>query len=110
MSENKCNTFVFSSSATVYSPVEKSPLYENYGVNPIDPYGKTKLEVEEMLRSLHKDKKYNWNIICLRYFNPIGAHSSGMIGESPLNIPNNLFPYICDVASGKRKLLKIFSL
>ena len=63
---------------------------------------------EEILRNLHEDNTYNWNIICLRYFNPIGAHPLGMIGESPLNIPNNLFPYICDVASGKRKLLKIF--
>ena len=108
MSENKCNNFVFSSSATVYSPFEKSPLHETCKVKPIDPYGKTKLAVEEILRDLHKDKKSNWNIICLRYFNPIGAHSSGKIGESPLNIPNNLFPFICDVAMGKRKLLKIY--
>ena len=108
MSENKCRTIVFSSSATVYSPFEKSPLYETNQLKPTDPYGKTKLKVEEILRNLHEDNTYNWNIICLRYFNPIGAHPLGMIGESPLNIPNNLFPYICDVASGKRKLLKIF--
>ena len=108
MSENKCTNLVFSSSATVYSPKEESPLYESYKVDPIDPYGKTKLAVEHLLRDFIKTQNLKWKIICLRYFNPIGAHYSGLIGESPRNIPNNLFPYMCEVAIGKRKLLKIY--
>ena len=108
MSEFKCSNFIFSSSATVYSPKEKSPLYENYDLLPIDPYGKTKLAVENLLRNFCDTKNNNWNVISLRYFNPIGAHSSGEIGECPLNIPNNLFPYICDVAISKREVLEIF--
>ena len=108
MSEFKCSNFIFSSSATVYSPKEKSPLYENYDLLPIDPYGKTKLAVENLLRNYCDTKNNNWNVISLRYFNPIGAHSSGEIGECPLSIPNNLFPYICDVAISKRDVLEIF--
>ena len=108
MSENKCTNLVFSSSATVYSPKEESPLYESYKVDPIDPYGKTKLAVEHLLRDFIKTQNLKWKIICLRYFNPIGAHYSGRIGESPRNVPNNLFPYMCEVAIGKRKLLKIY--
>lgn len=108
MSENKCTNLVFSSSATVYSPKEESPLYESYKVDPIDPYGKTKLAVENLLRAFIKIQNLKWKIICLRYFNPIGAHYSGRIGESPKNVPNNLFPYMCEVAIGKRKLLKIY--
>ncbi len=99
---------MFSSSATVYSPKEESPLYESYKVDPIDPYGKTKLAVEHLLRDFIETQNPKWKIICLRYFNPIGAHYSGRIGESPRNIPNNLFPYMCEVAIGKRKLLKIY--
>ena len=108
MSEFKCSNFIFSSSATVYSPKEKSPLYENYDLLPLDPYGKTKLAVETLLREFCDMKNDKWNVISLRYFNPIGAHSSGEIGECPLNIPNNLFPYICDVAISKREVLEIF--
>ena len=90
MSENKCNTFVFSSSATVYSPVEKSPLYENYGVNPIDPYGKTKLAAENILNDLYLSSPNKWKIAILRYFNPIGAHESGLLGENPKSEASNI--------------------
>lgn len=108
MSEFKCTNFIFSSSATVYSPKEESPLYEDYPLNPIDPYGKTKLAVENLLRDFCNIQEDDWDVILLRYFNPIGAHPSGEIGECPLNIPNNLFPYICDVAISKREVLDIF--
>ncbi len=108
MAEYKCKNLIFSSSATVYSPEEISPLCENYQLRPIDPYGQTKLTVENMLKDFCCLQKNNWNIISLRYFNPIGAHPSGEIGECPLDIPNNLFPYICDVAISKRKVLNIY--
>ena len=98
MSEYKCKRFIFSSSATVYGPNEKSPLYEDCLAKPINPYGKTKLAVENILKEFCNVDKNNCNIISLRYFNPIGSHPSGEIGESPLNIPNNIFPNICDVA------------
>ena len=77
MSEFKCSNFIFSSSATVYSPKNEPPLYENYDLSPIDPYGKTKLAVENILKNFCEVKNNNWNVISLRYFNPIGAHSSG---------------------------------
>ena len=108
MKENNCRNFVFSSSATVYSYEENPPLKENYSLKPNNQYGCTKLAVEEYLRKLANENKDFWKIICLRYFNPIGAHPSGDFGESPLNIPNNLFPYICQVASQKREKLYIF--
>ncbi len=108
MSEYKCTNFVFSSSATVYSSDATSPLCEDCELKPIDPYGKTKLSVENILKNFYDIQIDNWNIVSLRYFNPIGAHSSGLLGECPLNIPNNLFPYICDVAKSKRDILNIF--
>ena len=108
MCEYKCEKFIFSSSATVYSPNIKSPLYENDFTEPNDPYGKTKLSVEHILKDFCDIKKNNLHVIALRYFNPIGSHPSGEIGESPLNIPNNLFPYICDVAISKRDVLNIY--
>ena len=108
MKENNCRNFVFSSSATVYSYEEKPPLKENSSLMPNNQYGYTKLAVEEYLKKLANEKKDFWKIICLRYFNPIGAHPSGCFGESPINTPNNLFPYICQVASQKREKLYIF--
>ena len=108
MRDFHCWNFVFSSSATVYSPELQSPLFEDMRLDPIDPYGKTKLAVENSLRDLSKNLNEPWNIISLRYFNPIGAHPSGEIGESPLNIPSNLFPYICEVAISKREFLNIY--
>lgn len=100
--------FVFSSSATVYGEPSELPLHEASPVNPIsNPYGQTKLQIELMLRALAKSSK-DWSIAALRYFNPIGAHPSGMIGENPRDIPNNLMPYMLDVAVGERASLSIY--
>ena len=108
MQENNCNTIVFSSSATVYDSKKETFFKEDSAIDPINPYGQTKLAIEKVLRNIYDSNKKNWRIANLRYFNPIGAHDSGMIGESPLANPNNLFPLICQVASGKKKQLKIF--
>ena len=108
MQEFNCINLVFSSSATVYSPKEKSPLTENSKLLPINPYGETKLAVENILKDSLKLRENYFNTLSLRYFNPVGAHPSGEIGESPLKVPNNLFPYICDVANSKRDVLNIF--
>ena len=108
MNEYECKNFLFSSSATVYSPQETSPLYEDFATKPIDPYGKTKLSVENILKNYNDVQNDDLNIISLRYFNPIGAHPSGEIGECTLKVPNNLFPYICDVAISKIDFLNIF--
>lgn len=98
---------IFSSSATVYGDPGYSQYLESTPVAPINPYGRTKLMVEDILRDIKNSKTY-WRIAILRYFNPVGAHSSGMIGESPLGIPNNLMPFIAQVAGGKRSMLSIF--
>lgn len=98
--------FVFSSSATVYGSPERLPLTENSPLGPINPYGQTKLMSEQILRD--SSKAYNINIILLRYFNPVGAHKSGLIGERPNGVPNNLFPYILEVVKGTRKCLNIY--
>ena len=109
MDKYSCRNIVFSSSATIYgSNKEKNSFKEDSKINPINIYGETKANVEKILSYLHFSNPEKWNIACLRYFNPIGAHPSGLIGESPLKEPENLFPYICQVASGKRKILKIF--
>ena len=108
MGENECKNIVFSSSATVYSLNEKSPLNENSKLLPVDPYGETKLAVENILKRLSYDSNSSWKIISLRYFNPIGAHSSGLFGEAPVDTPNNLFPYLCEVGNSKREVLSIF--
>jgi UDP-glucose 4-epimerase len=104
-----CNvkTLVFSSSATVYGIPQYLPLDEDHPTNPQSPYGKTKLQIEEILRDLAASDK-EWHIVALRYFNPVGAHESGLIGEEPNGVPNNLMPYISQVAAGKLKSLKIF--
>ncbi len=101
-----CN-FVFSSSATVYGTNEQMPLKEDFPTGATNPYGRTKLFIEEILKDAHVANK-NLNVVILRYFNPIGAHESGLIGENPNGIPNNLMPYITKVATGKLKQLSIF--
>ncbi len=107
MKQAEVRRLVFSSSATVYGVPEKLPLTENSPLSATNPYGRTKLMIEEILRDLHaSDAK--WNIIMLRYFNPVGAHGSGLIGEDPNGIPNNLFPFIAQVAVGKRKEVRVF--
>lgn len=90
---------VFSSSATVYGDPEKLPITEDQRLQATNPYGRTKLFIEEMLRDLNKADP-SWAILILRYFNPIGAHPSGKIGEDPMGIPNNLMPFVAQVRSG----------
>ncbi len=98
---------VFSSSATVYGNPAMVPIREDFSLSVTNPYGRTKLMLEEILRDLNIADPA-WNIILLRYFNPIGAHKSGLIGEDPKGIPNNLAPYITQVASGKLEVLGVF--
>jgi len=98
---------VFSSSATVYGEPKYLPYDEEHPTNAVNPYGRSKLYIEEMLKDVCSSDK-NFSAICLRYFNPVGSHESGLIGENPKNIPNNLMPYITQVASGKLKELSIY--
>src|SRR5690606_12215581 len=98
---------VFSSSATVYGKPKSVPISEDFPLHAANPYGRTKLMIEEMLRDLYASDS-RWSIATLRYFNPVGAHSSGLIGEDPCGIPNNLMPYITQVAVGKLPKLHIF--
>ncbi len=98
---------VFSSSATVYGNPHKVPILEDFPLSATNPYGRTKLMIEEILRDLHIADN-SWNIAILRYFNPIGAHVSGKIGEDPKGIPNNLVPYITQVAIGKLEKLSVY--
>lgn len=98
---------VFSSSATVYGDPERSPIKEDAPLMAMNPYGKTKLAIERMLVDT-SDKDPDWQIALLRYFNPVGAHPSGYLGENPKGIPNNLMPYIQQVAAGQRECLNIF--
>ncbi len=98
---------MFSSSATVYGNPKRVPITENFPLGTLNPYGRTKLMIEEILRDLYVSNE-NWCVVLLRYFNPIGAHESGLIGEDPNGIPNNLMPYITQVAVGKRKHLNVF--
>jgi UDP-glucose 4-epimerase len=104
---------VFSSSATVYGDPEKLPLTEDMPLSATNPYGRSKLIIEEMLRDLPEadrlsNAEHPWAVILLRYFNPVGAHKSGLIGEDPKDIPNNLMPYISQVAVGRREKLSVF--
>ena len=109
MDKYECRNLVFSSSATVYGKREdKLLIKEDADINPINPYGNTKASIEIILDDLSKIEKSEWNIISLRYFNPIGAHSSGLMGENPVDIPNNLMPIINNVAAGNIKELEIF--
>ncbi len=107
MKKYSVNKIVFSSSATVYGVNNSMPLSEDMQLSPINPYGRTKLFIEEILRDLYASDQ-SWGIAILRYFNPVGAHRSGMIGEAPKGIPNNLMPYISQVAVGKREHLNVF--
>jgi UDP-glucose 4-epimerase len=107
MQENNIKNIVFSSSATVYGNPQYLPIDEVHPTSAINPYGHSKLIVEEMLRDIVASDT-SWHVTCLRYFNPIGAHSSGLIGESPLNIPNNLMPYLLNVALGKLPYLNVY--
>ena len=99
--------FVFSSSATVYGEPERLPLDEDCRLMTTNPYGTTKLMQEQMLKDLYRADN-RWNIALLRYFNPVGAHPSGRIGEDPKGIPNNLMPYVAQVASGKLQKIGVF--
>ncbi|HDS16738.1 MAG TPA: UDP-glucose 4-epimerase GalE [Proteobacteria bacterium] len=107
MSEHGVKNLVFSSSATVYGDPVTVPIDETAALRPTNPYGRSKLMLEDMLRDLQISDK-DWNIVLLRYFNPIGAHASGLIGEDPQGIPNNLLPYISQVAVGRRQRLAVF--
>lgn len=107
MAEHEVKNLVFSSSATVYGDPETLPIDERSKRSCTNPYGQSKLVVEHILEDLAKSDK-QWNLITLRYFNPVGAHSSGQIGEDPNDIPNNLMPYISQVAVGKLTKLNIF--
>ena len=107
MSECKVKTLVFSSSATVYGDPHKLPLTENHPLSATNPYGRSKLMIEEMLRDL-KASDSSWKISMLRYFNPVGAHSSALIGEDPRGIPNNLMPFVSQVAAGRREILNVW--
>jgi len=100
-------TVVFSSSATVYGDPASVPILEDFPLSATNPYGRSKLMIEEILRDLSKAEP-DWRIALLRYFNPVGAHESGLIGEEPNGIPNNLVPYIAQVASGQRAMLSVF--
>jgi UDP-glucose 4-epimerase len=99
--------FVFSSSATVYGEPETCPILEDFPLSVTNPYGRTKLIIEEMLTDIYKSD-HSFNIALLRYFNPVGAHKSGRIGEEPNGIPNNLMPYITKVAIGTLQELSVF--
>jgi UDP-glucose 4-epimerase len=107
MKQHGVRNFVFSSSATVYGNPASVPITESFPLSATNPYGRSKLIVEDMLRDFAKAEP-DWNIALLRYFNPIGAHESGEIGEDPNGIPNNLMPFITQVACGKQAELKVF--
>lgn len=100
-------TLVFSSSATVYGEPQRLPLTEDHPLSATNPYGRSKLIIEDMLRDLWRASS-NWRIAILRYFNPVGAHESGLIGEAPQGIPNNLMPYVAQVAVGRREYLNVW--
>ncbi len=107
MAEHGVKDIIFSSSATVYGDPAKVPIVEDSPLSCTSPYGRTKLMVEEILRDVHHADPA-WNVCLLRYFNPVGAHRSGRIGEDPSGIPNNLMPYIAQVAVGKLERLSVF--
>lgn len=107
MSQFDCKNLVFSSSATVYGIPKKLPIKEDFPLSTTNPYGTTKLMIERILKDLYTSDN-TWHIALLRYFNPIGAHSSGLLGEDPNGIPNNLMPYIVKVATGDLECLSIF--
>lgn len=107
MREHGCKKIIFSSSATVYGEKNPIPYLEHFEKSATSPYGYSKIMIEQILSDICKSDK-DFSCVMLRYFNPIGAHKSGLIGEKPKGIPNNLMPYICDVAIGKREYLNVF--
>jgi UDP-glucose 4-epimerase len=107
MVDHGVKNIVFSSSATVYGDPERMPIKEDFSIHPTNPYGHTKSMIEQILIDVQAANP-NWNVVILRYFNPVGAHSSGLIGESPNGIPNNLMPFISQVAVGRLEKLLIF--
>ncbi|MEP6878792.1 MAG: UDP-glucose 4-epimerase GalE [Nitrosospira sp.] len=107
MDECCVRTLVFSSSATVYGDPQRLPISEDHPLSATNPYGRTKLMVEEILRDLHRSNS-SWHCGILRYFNPVGAHASGLIGEDPQGIPDNLMPFVAQVAVGRREFLNVW--
>ena len=107
MQAAQVHQLVFSSSATVYGEPQYLPLDEQHPTSATNPYGRTKLHIEEMLHDLSASNPA-WRIACLRYFNPVGAHDSGLIGEDPNGIPNNLMPFVAQVAAGLRPAVQVF--
>jgi UDP-glucose 4-epimerase len=107
MGECAVRTLVFSSSATVYGDPQRLPLTEDHPLSATNPYGSTKLMIEEILRDLYRSD-VSWKIGILRYFNPVGAHASGLIGEDPQGVPNNLLPIVAQVAVGRRACLNVW--
>jgi len=107
MNRHRVKRIVFSSSATVYGAAEKMPLTEDSDVGAVNPYGRSKLAIEQILRDVAAADP-EWRVMLLRYFNPVGAHESGLIGEDPAGIPNNLMPFVAQVAIGRRPRLRIF--
>ena len=108
MAEFSCYILIFSSSATIYSSSNKSPINEDAIIDPISPYGRNKHSIELILQDLFDSSPENWKIVNLRYFNPIGAHESGMLGEDPKGIPSNIFPLINRAALGQLKNIEIY--
>jgi len=102
-----CRNLVFSSSATVYGDPEEVPIREHFPLSATNPYGRSKLMAEDLCRDLVASEP-GWHIALLRYFNPVGAHASGLMGEDPQGIPNNLMPYLLQVAAGQRPFLEVF--
>ncbi|MFN3716967.1 MAG: UDP-glucose 4-epimerase GalE, partial [Thiobacillus sp.] len=107
MAEAEVKSVVFSSSATVYGDPATVPITEDFPLSATNPYGRSKLFIEEMLRDIARADD-GWTIALLRYFNPVGAHESGLIGEDPRGVPNNLMPYVAQVAVGRRPRLNVF--
>ncbi len=107
MGDHGVKNLVFSSSATVYGEPSRVPISEDFPLQATNPYGRSKLMIEEILKDLHGSDP-GWNIALLRYFNPVGAHASGLIGEDPNDIPNNLMPFVSQVAIGKLPVLSVF--
>ena len=108
MVKYNCYNLVFSSSATIYADSVQDLIEENSLIKPVNPYGFTKASIETILENIFQSDPYKWRIASLRYFNPIGAHRSGLIGENPSGKPNNIFPLILKVAAGKIKQLNVF--
>ncbi len=108
MEKNNCKSIVFSSSATIYGLSHQKPIKENEFINPINPYGNTKAAIENILNDLSKTINSDWQVAILRYFNPIGAHKSGLLGENPKDIPNNILPLLIKAAAGLMKEFRVF--